>query len=413
MVPSVANSEENDKVDAETYTMSEESGHEKRKGGIQEAEKSFVRYGGIVYVPNDSWVKYRRQATNCHLYISLTSMTESRLNGAKGIKFSSRPSSIAPYQPASQIARNESGGEYVNYELPNRVRIVNRLLHDEISKIIGIGDCNCDHVAPFRSLVPFEQEFRALHEAKEKEFEKLASMHPSHPAIHRNTPWIPEMLAYNVEPSEDGENYNFENEVELAKILLDGLRALIYFLDNELAELIAITRKIRSRSIEKIPFAYLWYLFEPGQEIISLKPNCQVYRVVQVTGGRKSVIGRKGRWANSGSSFRKTVSDLVVDCFYLDFDGKRFKPVPKSFRIPPYEDSLPITSLEIHPFIYQQERLEEFLNNRGQKFVELVQVTHRKYSGLSLKEGDLYDRYDEVCYLHFRFDRTKLIVSKY
>ena len=124
-----------------------------------------------------------------------------------------------------------------------------------------------------------------------------------------------------------------------------------------------------------------------------------MYRVLQVTGGRKSLTGRRG---SSKSSIRRTVSNLVIDCFYLDFDGKQVRAVPKVISIQPYDDLLAITSLDVYPLTYEREKSESDLVSRGMKFSELVQVTHRKYKGLSLKEGDSYDRYEEVCYLRFQ-----------
>lgn len=170
----------------------------------------------------------------------------------------------------------------------------------------------------------------------EREFEKLASAFPDDLAVQRSKQWVPDVFAYNLQ-SVRREGPHSANDT--ARVLLDGLRALVYLLDNDLAHLVEAHRKIEAGTVEKPPFAYLWHLFQPGQEIVSKSPKHQVYRALQVSGGRRSL---RGRSHGEKRSIRKTLSNLNIDCFYLDFDGKHFRAVPTTISITPYDDVLPI-----------------------------------------------------------------------
>jgi hypothetical protein len=369
----------------------------------KEGSKHFRRQGGIIYVPNDLWVKYYSYGINSHLYVSSASSVnpnplvrgEGQIHQNLGTQ--SRSPNPKPSQQPSQLLTNGAGVGTKNI-LPDRVKFNNELLKLEMQRIVGVSDLSHDHVMPFRSIIPYEQQFRALLGEKEKEFADLAALHPNDPAVKRKEYWLPNEFAYCLKfgtHSNDsrGNTTNVVSWLDRSRTLLDGLRTLIHFLDHDLADLVRTYRKIHGGALEKIPFTYLWHLFWPGQEIVSKRPNHQVYRVLQVSGGRKSLTPRSNK---SRSSFRRTVSNLVIDCFYLDFDGKKVRPVPKTISIQPYDDLRPITTLEVYPLRYEKERPRENLIQRGRKFVELVQVSHRRYKGLNLTESG-FDKYEEVC----------------
>ena len=370
------------------------------------ASKHFRRQGGIIYVPNDLWVKYYGYGINSHLYVSTTSSVNSNplVRGEGQIHRNLGTQSRSPNpKPSQQPSRLLTNGVDVSTKntLPDRVKVNNELLRLEMQRIVGISDLNRDHVMPFRSIIPYEQQFRALLGEKEKEFADLAALHPNDPAVKRRWHWLPREFTFLLEfgthsdgsRDMDDNRTNAASKLDRSRILLDGLRTLIHFLDHDLADLVRTYREIHGGALEKIPFTYLWHLFWPGQEIVSKRPNHQVYRVLQVSGGRKSLTPRRNK---SGSSSRRTVSNLVIDCFYLDFDGKQVRPVPKTISIRPYDDLLPITTLEVYPLKYEKERPRENLIQRGRKFVEIVQVSHRRYEGLNLTESG-FDKYEEVC----------------
>jgi hypothetical protein len=363
---------------------------------LKEAEGVFRRRNGNIYVPVELWNKHRDCAVNCHLYISTRSTaTPAITSNDRILKDSKAGSNSRSPSPAARKPLDDRIGPVedeidVPQQLPDKFRIINNYLNAEIQEIVGVANLNHDHVPPFRSIIQHEQTFRRRLVEKEKEWEVLMSEFPEDPEIGRSETWLPQQALYGVSAEVRPQ---MQTPLSGRRVLLDGLRSFVHFLDHDLLELIQTYRKIQSHTIEKIQFAFLWHLFEPGQEIVTKKPNYQVYRVLQVTGGRKSLTGRRG---NSKNSSRRTISDLVIDCFYLDFDGKSLRPVPKTISIPPYDDLMTVTSLEAYPLIYEKVKPAEELVTRGKKFAELIQVTHRTYRGLSLKEGDWFDRFEEV-----------------
>ncbi|GES64230.1 P-loop containing nucleoside triphosphate hydrolase [Aspergillus terreus] len=341
----------------------------------EEACKHFRSRGGVTYVSNDLWAKYRLFAIDCHVYVGSTNP----------------PGGSAEQTPESQANGAGEAAIAAKGTLPFRLRLMNAPLLDEMAKIVGYS-INNDHVAPFRSIVTYEQEFRAKLKELEEGFSRLAEHHPEDPAVTRTRAWLPWSRAYssNLGTTLDGQiriqvHASIETtDLDDARILLDGFRALVYLLDNDLADLIQTHRQAREGTVKSIYFSHLWHLFWPGQEIVTKSPNKQVFRVIQVSGGRRSLVPRKAQ------SSRNTISNLVIDCFHLDYDGKQVRPVPKTIAIRPYVGERLVTALCAYPLQYVDETTKSELTKRGTKFVDLVKVSHKRYKGLSLTNEDFH-----------------------
>ncbi|KAL4917348.1 hypothetical protein BDW62DRAFT_218165 [Aspergillus aurantiobrunneus] len=341
----------------------------------EEACKHFRSRGGVTYVSNDLWAKYRLFAIDCHVYVGSTN---------------------APGGSAEQTPENQANGAgeaaiAAKGTLPFRFRLMNAPLRDEMGKIVGYS-INQDHVAPFRSIVTYEQEFRAKLKELEEEFSSLAKRHPEDPAVTRTRAWLPWSKTYSssLGTTLDGK-IRIETDASIkttdlddARILLDGFRALVYLLDNDLADLIQTHRQAREGTVKSIYFSHLWHLFWPGQEIVTRSPNKQVFRVIQVSGGRRSLVPRKAQ------SSRNTISNLVIDCFHLDYDGKQVRPVPKTIAIRPYVGERSVAALDAYPLQYVDETTKSEFTKRGTKFVDLVKVSHKRYKGLNLTNEDFH-----------------------
>ncbi|KAM0254283.1 hypothetical protein ACHAQJ_006923 [Trichoderma viride] len=281
-------------------------------------------------------------------------------------------------------------------QLPPRIRIVNELLLRELNSLCGVV-CDHDHAAPFRTLILYEQELRQSHRLREFEFEEISRSRPLHPAVLRKELYLPKQYTFRDTIYHSIDDDKFDH-VERSRFLLDGLRVLMRVFDTELGDLTATVRKLKAAPLDnltpapRLPFFYLWYLFNPGEEIVCLKPWPQVYRVLQVTGGRKSLSPRK----STNDSSRRTVSSLSVDCMFWDFNGKEFGARPQVFHIRPYDDLISVTELSVFPLKFADQKVKDELVERGHKFVELADPGHRRYQGLSLKEGDKFDVYEEI-----------------
>lgn len=181
--------------------------------------------------------------------------------------------------------------------------------------------------------------------------------------------------------------------VEKARFLLDGLSALVHFVDNDIAELLRAHHEGPRGGLKKVPFSHLWHLFYLGQEIITKQPREQVYLVVQVTGGRKAWGPRK----NSIHAPHTVTSSLAIDCFSLDYDGQYVQSVPKTIFIRPYNGEWPVRFLSAYPFVYEDSTARERLIQRGKKFAQVAGVSHQIYEGLSLTESEFHTR-EKVCF---------------
>ncbi|KAK0642942.1 hypothetical protein B0T16DRAFT_333103 [Cercophora newfieldiana] len=253
-----------------------------------------------------------------------------------------------------------------------------------------LGALNHDHVAPFRSILPLEKAIRRRHRELEDD---LAQANPGHFAVRRRGDYLPAALTYIINQRPGNQEDACKDEVDLCRVKVDGFRALVHLLDTDLRLLVENYRRVQQGTIQSMPFSHLWFLFSPGQEIVSARPRHQAFRVLQVTGGRRSMS--RTTLGPDSSSGGKVVSDLMVDCFHFDFDGKRFGIVSQAIAIKPYNGvkriiDLPVYPTELHRAApddkHPNRSLGEVLLARGHKFNELCQVSHRRYCGLSLRE---------------------------
>ena len=91
-------------------------------------------------------------------------------------------------------------------------------------------------------------------------------------------------------------------------------------------------------------------------------------------------------------------SPFVIDCFYIDFDGTNFGPLPQEFVLEDYEGEVPINSLKVFPIRFDEDpiKTEKSLVRRGRKFVKLANVDHKYYSGRTLREATMLENQGEV-----------------
>ncbi|RYP76891.1 hypothetical protein DL771_001444 [Monosporascus sp. 5C6A] len=137
-----------------------------------------------------------------------------------------------------------------------------------------------------------------------------------------------------------------------------------------------------------VSFSNLWFLFPVGSLTYLRDPNVpqKVWRVIQRTGGRRYMSRPDhipvGQYENS-------FSDFVIDCYHLDYDGTRYVPTFRRFRISSFEGGQSFLSLPVVPFEYvEREGIvnREDVLERAKQFKDLIKVRHQSYSGRS------YDR---------------------
>ena len=201
--------------------------------------------------------------------------------------------------------------------------------------------------------------------------------------------------------------------------LRDELRCLVNFMDSDLKDVFSVQKDIDDGTRKLIAYDHLWQLYKPGLVVISGKEQKRAYVVLHVTGGRalqrdsqlavaKDVAAdgydakRREEREAYFAKYSKT-SPFVIDCFYIDFDGTNYGPLPQKFMIDEYEGEVPITSLEVFPIRFNEDpkKTEKTLVRRGRKFVKLANVDHKFYSGRTLQEAKLPSIAGEVGNLSF------------
>ncbi|KAL1878292.1 hypothetical protein Daus18300_002210 [Diaporthe australafricana] len=366
-----------------------------RRAKISDLErKNFHSHAGIIYVSDEFWLQLWQASGPCHLYVSLQNLD----------KASSQRSQLAGYLPDQGPPNSQS----VPTSLPPRIKIVNKILHSDMADAAGLKEqfpdpnsLSRNHVAPFRDIIPFETTFRQRHVEAEKMFSDMATEEPDHPAVVRQEiDWVPENVSvsnrhYTLVRVEDTD---LDDKFARARILRDGYRALIHLLDHELSNLVQDWRRIQAGTIENLPFLHLWHFFKPGQEILANDGKLQAYRVLQVTGGRKLMNwGTNTDEVNKKVTQKAKISNLRIDCFHLDFDGQEFGPIPVTIDIKPYEGSKAIRQLAAYPLTLATDpHLPWKLTERGKKFEQMVEASHRKYNGLSLRGKEPFDNVEEI-----------------
>ncbi|KAF9784862.1 hypothetical protein IL306_006565 [Fusarium sp. DS 682] len=162
---------------------------------------------------------------------------------------------------------------------------------------------------------------------------------------------------------------------------IDDIRCLITYLDNTI---LPLSKRLADES-DVVRFSELWYLFPPDSFIYAGRSDFvhKVWRVVQRTGGRRYM--RRPDHI-SESSFRYQFSAFVVDCYFIDFDGKHFVPVFGQFEIDFFDGVQPVSSLPVFPLrIAEKDGLvhRDQLEARSREFIDHTSVRHRYYGGWS------------------------------
>jgi hypothetical protein len=183
---------------------------------------------------------------------------------------------------------------------------------------------------------------------------------------------------------------------------LKHMEVLQTFMDRYLKpRLIRITTDLDA----KVRFSDLWLLFKPGDDIhmplqiqdtsinaegIGITPETfqsrynKLWRVTSISGGRQNIQDAQSRSADPRPN------NFKVDCYYIDFHGRFFRPTVHAFEIAPFEGEVPVTSLEFYPVRFleavpEQRTLDENLQKGRVVYEKMAHsYTHFFYSGPTL-----------------------------
>lgn len=215
---------------------------------------------------------------------------------------------------------------------------------------------------------------------------------------------------------------------------LRDMRCLVQFIDTYLKPQWQCFNTV---TYHKIQFADLWHIFNPGDDVLApLQPGQEqtpgselrgsrngnhrsqlVWRVLNTTGGRSFLSPPdKERDYSTTTAAKYKQSYFMLWCYYIDYDGEKFGPVIKQFKIKPYQGEKEIRSLEVYPLKYANNASELLsqLRTRGLKFCEFKSPQHRYYAGLSLAHqptGDSIWNSEEDIMIHPETIASQVVVD--
>lgn len=253
--------------------------------------------------------------------------------------------------------------------IPDRIRINSSIILDALASI----DRHVDATAPVVMLNPYK--VLVFHDARIWEY------------------------IYHLKSS--AEDYSPSEELESRRKALEHMQCLTQFIDEYVTP---ITQPLRDKSTTKIQFKHLWYIFPPSEDIfmplkrlrgahfhdaMDATPETFVRRYnmlwrVTGTGG-----GRRDLGASQHHDAVLKPNPFLVNCYYIDFDGKFFLPIVHTFSILPFNGEKEIISLDFFPVRFMKdsvERLEEHTVKGGETFKTIITTgfSHSYYTGLTM-----------------------------
>ncbi|KAI6907008.1 hypothetical protein KC318_g2156 [Hortaea werneckii] len=287
------------------------------------------------------------------------------------------------------------------------MKILERVTEDEITAT------NPVHVRPFKYLLKHESKIRSILEQIQKALQKR----PRDSSLAAADALQGQSIGLST--TETGSTT--VKGVPVTERSLKLLQCLMGFVDNEMRDILAVRKQIAGSTLEEISFEYLLHLFKPG-DLVFADPRLpseerRAYRVLYVTGGRplfESSEERRQRLkkgsdgveteevpeiggfellpddiVSQGSQGRATkMTPLVIDCFYMDYDGINYGPRPQRFVIPEFSGRKKIVDLDVYPARFDPacETVRGKLLKRGKHFVECLKRPHKEYHGYVLSD---------------------------
>jgi hypothetical protein len=306
------------------------------------------------------------------------------------------------------------------YATPERITIISTELVAALQEICGTAGSfsrsdDIDIMRPFKPLIVYEKEIRAKYaqlqekcgvaiESNSNGVEAGSQLNRKTSSQSLNT------AAGALKGSDSGEEKNQESSEikknEQDKTLMEQFKVLLELYDTDLKPIKDLEKLVDDGKVEQISFADLWHLFRPGTEIVNPNDLSQIYRVLNVTGGRPFLCTRDlvGYEADEqpdveeekkyGSSIFKGLesrNSFTIQCFSYDFDGKFVGAVENMIKIKQFDGVRAPSELSCCPISYLDDgpAIRERIIKRGRKFVEIVrssEVVHKQYRGLSMDD---------------------------
>ncbi|KAJ0420213.1 hypothetical protein BJY00DRAFT_301637 [Aspergillus carlsbadensis] len=295
--------------------------------------------------------------------------------------------------------------------LPERIRINSPIIVKILQKIDPEAFGGAEHplvmIRPYKALVYYEGQIRRIHQELVKKLQLSPSNGPAHPRAEtkdtRNAdddgPIVSGLRGSTSEP-DDTSNQNaasmtasevLKDPSTSSQSALEQLEALIEFLDTDIK---AKSDYLCRSQPEKVTFHDVWYLFHPGDEVIS-GAGKQAYRILNIASSPHKVIPP---WRNLDTmSAKSDETPVQLHCVHIDFNGGLLGPVLTNFKIPRFDGERSVTSLPVFPLCYYQSGsmavhvVRRNLIGRGKMLLDVLNQRHMHYNGLTLETREEVD----------------------
>lgn len=279
--------------------------------------------------------------------------------------------------------------------LPERIRINSRPLLSLIAEI-GKVDENLEYPLvirkPYKMLIYCETELKRRRDDLQEKWAWPADGNKNEASGNESSGasssfgQVPSTQDQNL-PTGEAQNAvakgNVNTNLRDSAEALHDLNCLINFMDEYLTPRV---QRYQNLNHPKIRFDELWYLFSPGDDVISGQDPSKALRVLTTCGGRYNLATSEFLDSDTNAPKKNVANNFQVRAVYLDFDGKRFGAVDQEFQIEPFENEKDVTSLKIFPLRYllDAQKLRRDLTTRGRSFVECTKPQVRHFKGRML-----------------------------
>ena len=243
---------------------------------------------------------------------------------------------------------------------------------------------------PFKLFVQFEQEIRNYTTKLADKYRVAAAEGTENTSGHADGKNEHSISPGKPQAAINGNDNRLLEDVEDESTESDGalrdLQLLLEIFDFDLKGLFDLRHRIQNGTAETIAFADLWHLFNHG-DVVCTRECTQAYRILRFIGGREYLGDRQANTVvrngadNDDDGFHtqylvrglERETPFTLQCFYYDFDGKRYGPRETIFKIQSYKGEVPITSLEVFPIRFCDDAtiVENDFVQRGRRFVDL------------------------------------------
>ncbi|KAJ8110742.1 hypothetical protein OPT61_g6491 [Boeremia exigua] len=337
----------------------------------------------------------RKQET---LHLIEDGLTEQQLDQHLPNLVTNLPDGLSDSKPIS--ATHESIEQHT--EVPERIRINCKKLLATLRDVAGASNLSSGSAVllrPYKFLVRHEKALR----------QRCYDLDVRHDSTEQEHPQQHHMSSGDINAAQEDPEIQKKTSVE-HNTELEGLKCLLEFMDTYL---MPVYQRYRSELPKKISFRNLWYLYRPGDIVVTRTKAASnkniklggsvmskgssiqsgkdgppaLWRVLSGTRGRPDLSTLHG----SAYSFRPAapaVNHFRIQCYAITYDGSSYGPIEKVLEIAPFEGERDISTLNPCPARYIENftEIKAQIRDRGEKFVQYTKPTHCRYVGSTLSE---------------------------